>query len=404
MAGPGRSAVWVGHRLRQARRILDERLAWTPPTSTEIALVGKAGAAAGLSWWLASLITGVSQPFLAPLTAIMTVQITVRASIAQGFQRTLGVMLGVAIAVGLGDAFHPNALTVAVLMGGSLAVAQLILRMEPFGATQVPITLLLVIAAVGSNPATNGWPRIVDTTVGAAVGVLVSALVLPASRLTDARQTVDRLGSSVADLLESMAAGVRTPWDEQVTSDWRRRARAARRRLVDEATEAVGSGQEAARWNMRDRRNVEQLARFELALPRLERAANGVAQLARDLDDVAVAEPGISHAPLPDMAELFHALAGVVRATTVALTAADDSTTESATTSVADALEVVRARRRPVARAALRQAEGALIADDGTPVSSARSSGEWLSYLALLVQVDHIAEDLGEPLPLAAIV
>ena len=86
-----------------------------------------------------------------------------------------------------------NGFTVGVLVAVSLGVAQLVLRLPAAAARQVPISILVVLTAVTSGPESSGWSRAVDTVVGAAVGVVVS-LMLPASRLVDARQTLGSAG------------------------------------------------------------------------------------------------------------------------------------------------------------------------------------------------------------------
>jgi hypothetical protein len=288
----------------------------------------------------------------------------------------------------------------------------------------VPISVLLVLAAIASREEGYAFERAIVTVIGACVGVIVS-LALPASRLTDARQTIGRLGDTLGGLLEAMAEGLLTPWGPDQTADWRRRARTARERLVAETEEAVGSGREAARWNLRDRRHIEQLGRFEETLPRLERTAIGVSVISRGLDDHArLVEPGTLHRPMPDMSALLGALGVAVRAVVRQVLG------ECTEAEVNRALDDVRLKRVPVARAAFRQARQALdqAAAEGTltprslPVLPAGASpadaaaaaaamqaeldaedrheeGEWLSYAALLVQVDRIVGDLSAPLP-----
>ena len=148
--------------------------------------------------------------------------------------------------------------------------------------------------------------------LGAAVGVVVS-LVLPASRLVDARQTLDRLADSLGGVLETMGAGLQQPWSTDQTEEWRRQARTARDRLVGQAVEAVGNGREAARWNVRDRRHIEALGRYEDVMPRLERTAIGVSVISRGLDDHARLT-GTTHPAMPAMGALLIALASAVRA------------------------------------------------------------------------------------------
>ena len=246
----------------------------------------KSGLAAGISWPLAQAVTGVGDPVLAALTALVVVQVSVRASIFTALQRSAAVVLGVLVALAIGDLLALNWLTVALLVTAALGVAELILRLPPAAARQVPVSGLLVLSAAAVDPGRFAGLRALDTVVGAVVGVVVS-LVLPASRLVDARQTVDRLARSLGDVLEAMGRGLAEPWTAAQTQEWRRTARAVRGRLVGQATEAVGTGRESARWNVRDRRHVEELARYEEVLPRLERTAIGASVISRGLDDHA---------------------------------------------------------------------------------------------------------------------
>jgi uncharacterized membrane protein YgaE (UPF0421/DUF939 family) len=377
---------------RGARRLwqrVADAVSWTPPTSTEIGTVAKSGLAAGLSWWMARVITDVPEPVLAPLTAIVVVQVSVRASVRTAFQRSAAVVLGVLVALGIGDALGLNGFTVAVLVAVSLGIAQLVLRLPASAARQVPVSILVVLAAVTSNPESSGWMRAVDTVIGAAVGVAVS-LVLPASRLVDARQTLDRLAGNLSKALETMGTGLQQPWSTAQTEDWRRQARTTRERLVGQAVEAVGNGREAARWNVRDRRHIEVLGRYENVVPRLERTAIGVSVISRGLDDHARLS-GRTHSAMPAMGALLVALAAAVRALVRdVLTGSDDA-------DVSGSLAEVRARRQMCVRGASRRARLALEQDGGADDDQLES--EWLGYAALLVQVDRIVGDISAPLP-----
>lgn len=374
-----------------ARRLwgrVAEKVSWTPPTSTDIGTVAKSGLAAGLSWWIAALVTGVDEPVLAPLTAIVVVSVSVRASLRTALQRSAAVVLGVLAALAIGDALGLNGVTVAVLVAVSLGIAQLVLRLPAGSARQVPISILVVLAAVHASPASSGWLRAVDTVLGAAVGVVVS-LVLPASRVVDARQTLQRLADNLAVTLDTMGAGLQQPWSTDQTEPWRRQARTNRDRLVDQATEAVGNGRETARWNVRDRRHVGELARYESVLPRLERTAIGVSVISRGLDDHARLS-GATHAAMPAMGALFVALGAAVRALMRdVLGGPDDAELD-------ESLTEVRQRRQRCVHGASRRAQLAL-EHDGSDVDQLQ--GEWLSYAALLVQVDRIVGDLSAPLP-----
>jgi uncharacterized membrane protein YgaE (UPF0421/DUF939 family) len=373
----------------ELRRRVREAVSWTRPTSTEVGIVAKSGLAAGLAWWVARTVTDVADPVLAPLTAIVVVQVSVRSSFRTAIQRTIAVVLGVLLALTIGDALDLNAFTVALIVFVSLGVAQLVLRLPPAAARQVPISGLVVLSAVSLSPESSAWRRAVDTLVGAAIGIVVS-LVLPASRLVDARQTLERLADSLGGVLDTMGAGLQKPWSTEQTAEWRRTARTARERLVRQATEAVGNGREAAQWNVRDRRHIDVLGRYEEVMPRLERTAIGVSVISRGLDDHARLA-GTTHQAMPAMGALFVALANAVRAVVANVLGAADQAAVSR--SVAD----VHERRGQCVRAASRRAR--MVLEQGEDIHDGALEGEWLGYTALVVQVDRIVGDLSAPLP-----
>jgi uncharacterized membrane protein YgaE (UPF0421/DUF939 family) len=368
-----------------------ERLAhavsWTRPTPTEIGVVAKSGLAAGVAWWLAAVVTDVTDPVLASLTAIVVVQVAVRASIWTALQRSAAVVLGVLLALALGDALALNGFTVAVLVAVSLGISQLVLRLPASAARQMPVTVLVVLTAVSASQADSAWRRAVNTVLGAAVGVVIS-LMLPASRVVDARQTLAQLGTTLSELLESMGNGLQQPWSTDQTEEWRQTARTVRDRLVQQAEEAIGTGREVARWNVRDRRHVAELGRYEDVMPRLARAAIGVSVISRGLDDHARLS-GTTHHAMAAMGALYIALASAVRAVV-------DDVLGHAGDDVATSLEEVRTRRNRCVQGASRRARVALDQPDGPDHFL---EGEWLGYAAMLVQVDRIVDDLSAPPP-----
>ena len=358
-------------------------MSWTPPTSTEVGTVAKAAVAAGLAWGLAVTFTDVTAAVLAALTAVVIVQVNVRASVRTALQRSAAVVVGVLMALAIGDALSVNAFTVALLVGVSLALTQLVLRLPASAARQVPISVLVVLTTVAANPNQQGWQRAGEALIGATVGVVMS-LALPASRLVDGRQTVQRLGDGVCEVLQSMALGLQEPWSTDQTTGWRRVSHTVRDRLVDQAREAVGDGRHAAKWNIRDRRHLKELGRYEDALPCLERTAIGVWAIARGLDDHArLGEP---HRAMPAMGALFDSLAAAIAEhVRNVLGASHDA-------AVVAALDDVYARRARCMQGAARRARLALETEpgDGRP----EVEGEWIGYVSLLVQTDRIAADI----------
>ena len=371
-------------RVRRGWERVADAVSWTPPTSTEVGTVAKAALAAGLAWGLAVTFTDVNAAVLAALTAVVVVQVNVRASVRTALQRTAAVVVGVLAALAIGDALSLNAFTVAVLVGVSLALTQLVLRLPPAAARQVPISVLVVLTTVAASPNQSGWQRAGETLIGAAVGVVMS-LALPASRLVDGRQTVHRLGDAVCDVLQSMAEALQEPWSTDQTRDWRRVSHTVRDRLVGQAWEAVGDGRNAAKWNIRDRRHLIELGRYEDAMPCLERTAIGVWAIARGLDDHARLhdEP---HRAMPAMGALFASLAAAVSEHVQNILGASQDA------AVVASLDEVQTRRERCMQGASRRARLALEADGGE--DRREIEGEWIGYVSLVVQTDRIAADI----------
>ena len=366
-------------------RALVERVAWTPPTRAEIAAVGRAGLAASLAWLLAVALTDLDMPVLAPLAALITVRVSVHASIRSAIERSAAVVLGVLVAIAIGNNLGLNVITVGVLTSASLAVALLVLRLPRPAANQVPVSALVVMAALASGEEGYGWVRAFDTVLGAAVGVAVT-LALPASRVDDARESMRRLADVLGDELDAMGAGLAETWSTVQTAEWRHTARLTRQGLVEQMTEAVGNSREAAQWNVRDRAHIAELARYEEVMPRLERTAIGVWAIARGLEDHAQLTGG-EHRRMESMGALLISLGNLVRVFTAEVLG------DPPEGGMADALQDLHVQRAPCAKAAHRQTR------ETTGHETTGPSPEWMSYTALLVQVDRIVDDLRAPLP-----
>ena len=148
----------------------------------------KTALAGGLSWYIAADVLGNSLPVFAPLAAILTVQVTVWDSVSRGLQRVLGVIAGVLVAFGFARLLGVHIWSVVLVVFFSWLAGQA-LRLGPQGAVQVPVTGLLVLI-LGTSTSEYAVDRVVDTFVGAGVGVAVSLVALPRTHVADARAEV----------------------------------------------------------------------------------------------------------------------------------------------------------------------------------------------------------------------
>jgi hypothetical protein len=189
-------------------------------------------------------------PLIAALTALLVVQTTLASTLVSGIQRVLSVVAGVAIAVLFVSVVGLEWWSLGALVAASIMVGQL-LRLGP-NLVEVPISAMLVLGvgyAAGAESVGTG--RVVETLVGAAVGVLVNVLFPPAVQTRYAGQAVEKFAEEIAGLLDSAATALSagTVTEEQAArwlDDARRLNRHAPR--VDLA---LAHAEESRRLNLR---------------------------------------------------------------------------------------------------------------------------------------------------------
>ena len=253
---------------------------WLTLEQDTLRQIAKTALAATLSWELALRLLHSSLPALAALGAILTVQVTVKQTVTFGIQQVVGVTVGVGAAIVVIGVLGVHTWTVAIIILIALVIGHL-LRLGK-QVNQVAISALLVLA-LGTG---YGSVRIVDTLLGAVVGVLVNALLAPPTHVQGAAAEIARVAEDLGLLLADIGKGLRTGWDHRVAQDWLRRARemdGARAR----AGEAVRRGDESLLYNPLARNEAEAVARLTEADTALEHVATQVRGVARALADLS---------------------------------------------------------------------------------------------------------------------
>jgi uncharacterized membrane protein YgaE (UPF0421/DUF939 family) len=262
---------------RRLRRLGLRR--WLVLEQDTVRQIVKTALAATLSWQLSITLLHSTLPALAALGAILTVQVTVKQTISFGIQQVVGVTVGVGGAFALVDLLGVHLWTVALIILLALVVGNL-LRLGR-QVNQVAISAVLVLA-LGTG---YGSVRIVDTLLGAVVGVLVNALIAPPTHVQAAAAEIARVAEDLGLLLADIGNGLRRGWDRKAAQDWLRRAReldSARAR----ATESVRRGDESLRYNPLARGEAEAVARLTEAATALEHVASQVRGAARALTEL----------------------------------------------------------------------------------------------------------------------
>jgi uncharacterized membrane protein YccC len=265
--------------------------------------------AAVIAWELARRLPGESLPLLAPLTALLVTQLTVVETVTESFQRVGAVVVGVLLAVLLADLLGLQWWSIGLVIFASLAVGQ-VLRLGG-SRIEVPISALLVLA-VGGQPGAAGT-RVLETLIGAAVGVAVNVLVAPPVYVQPAGEAIVELAEAMARLLRDAADELARGWSGEDAYDLLRQARELDGPL-GRAGRALGRAEDSLRLNPR-RRVGDPSSDLRAALTTLEHSAILVRGLFRSLVDLdTVTGEGPEPALRAALAGLLSETAGAVRA------------------------------------------------------------------------------------------
>jgi uncharacterized membrane protein YgaE (UPF0421/DUF939 family) len=149
------------------------------------AVVWKTPIAAALSWEFAKW-AGSSHPYLAPLTVILSIQITVSKSMQFAWQRIIGTIAGVLFTVTIAPYVGLSGWSIGLLLFvGAVIVARL--KLDHAIMIQVALSILLVMYFQSKMPS-YPFDRIRDTIIGAAVAVLIQMLIFPPDSINKAKK------------------------------------------------------------------------------------------------------------------------------------------------------------------------------------------------------------------------
>ncbi|MFF9864908.1 aromatic acid exporter family protein [Streptomyces sp. NPDC013953] len=280
----------------------------------------KAAGAAILAWAVAGWWWQAPLALMAPWTAVALVQSTVYRSVRTGVQQVVliaaGTVLAAAAAGLTGDTMAAMALVlpVTVLLG----------NWSRFGdqGTYASTTALFVLV-YGSYSGFDILHRLLETLLGAVIGIGVNALVLPPVHLRSARDSLCRLPRDATGLLRDMAEEIEQGHERHQAQEWHRRARRLAGRLT-ELRSARTWTRESYRFNPAHR--IRRPPGPELPSTEWdaawERVVDHLTSLTALLAEAAGERPRFRPPPstvLADVPPLLHALADVCAADRTAL-------------------------------------------------------------------------------------
>lgn len=290
----------LAHRLRSALF----RRGRTPGLRTT-----KSTVAAVLSFGLAEAVGTSARPVLAPLTALLVVQLTMYETVANGLQRVASVTAGVLVAVAVSTFVGLTWWSLGAVVALSLVLGRL-LRLGS-QLLEVPISAMLVLAVGGSQDVASR--RMYETLIGAAVGVAVNAVIAAPLYIQPASDALAELADRMALFLRQLADQLRTGWSRETADRWLNEARLLGAEVAH-ADRTLARTQESARFNPRGARAREAQPQLQTGLDGLERCQITLRNLCRALFDRTYSVPSEEEARAYEE-DLRNALADVVQVT-----------------------------------------------------------------------------------------
>ncbi|MBZ4015303.1 FUSC family protein [Streptomyces purpurogeneiscleroticus] len=209
----------------------------------------KAAAAAALAWAVTGWWWGAPMALMAPWTAVVLVESTVYRSVRSGLQQLAVIAAGTVIAAGAAM-LTGNKMGAMVL---ALPLTVLLGNYARFGQQGMyASTTALFVLAYGSYSLYDIGHRLLESVIGAAIGITVNALVFPPVHARSVRHMLYTLPRDSADLLHTIAQALREAGDEGYSREdaesWQDRARRLANAVTDLHT-ARGWDQESYRLN-----------------------------------------------------------------------------------------------------------------------------------------------------------
>lgn len=376
-----RSIAGKGHCVGDAREAV--RRGWRQVSAKSrnqvVVQTARATTAATLAYAIAAKLSPEPAPITAPLTALLVVQVTLFATLKLGFRRVNAVVIGVMIAIGFSAlvGLHWWSLGLVVL---AALVAGRLLRVNEF-VNEVAISAMLILGVAGST--SGAWVRVLDTLIGAGVGILFNLFLAPPVWVKSASDSMEELARRMRRLMLETAEALGTPTPVARTS-----ARLGEARRIDQEIGQVDSSlrqaEDSLRFNPRVREAQLSRAVLRTGLDTLEICAVIVRVLARSLTDLAQEreeeEPLIPEGIAPDLEGMLSHVGGAMVSFSVLVTAQTSANAEEAEDRLSSELDAAHDTREKVAQLLLTKVR--------------EDPEQWQHFGVLLAQIDRVLDEL----------
>ena len=221
------------------------------------------------------------RPVLAPLTALLVVQLTLYETVRRGLLRVVSVVLGVLFAAALSTVVPLTWWSLGLAVAVSLVIGRLFRLGDDIA--EVPISAMLILAVGGSDIAVEG--RIVETVIGAVVGVVVGAAVAPPLYVQPASDAVQDVARAAAEVMRRIATEVRSEYSPDQADSWLAAARGLGRDIL-RADRVLATAETSLRYNPRAISRPHAATSLRSGLDAVERAVVSLRGVCRVLADL----------------------------------------------------------------------------------------------------------------------
>ena len=212
-----------------------------------MANIARLTAAAVLTFLLVGVVSPGTSDLTGVLTTILVLQASAYATLKMGVLRVGAVLAGVLIATGLAGTFGLTWWSLGAAIAAALFVGKVLRLGEQ--AIEAPISAMLILGVVNSGLA--GETRVLNTLIGAAVGVAFNLLYPPAMPTRSAAASVVRVATATAAPLHTAADAMTVgPIRGDQVEGWLDEVRAATHQVA-QANRTVTQLKDARRLNPR---------------------------------------------------------------------------------------------------------------------------------------------------------
>ncbi|MEU4120342.1 aromatic acid exporter family protein [Kitasatospora sp. NPDC028055] len=339
----------------------------------------RATVAATLSFAVATQLSSEPAPLTAPLTALLVVQVTVYSTLKTSVRRVVSVVVGVLIAIGFSTVVGLSWWSLGLIILASLVIGRFV-RVEEF-VQEVAISAMLILGV--TKLTSQAWDRVLETLIGAAVGLLFNLLFAPPVWVDTAGESIEDLARRARQLLVDISEQLGRPTPVARAAERLHEARRLDQAIAD-VDAALRQAEDSLRLNPRISEGLLSRLVLRTGLDTLEICVVVIRVLARSVTDLAKRrEPSEQLFP-PEVAvgleELLAHVGGALVSFAVLVTTQVSRNAEEAEERLTAELAAAWTCRENVAQVLLRKVQ--------------QHPEAWQLHGAMLAEVDRILDEL----------